>query len=53
MCLQSVSQQKEGLRIHMETDGNMNEKQLFFTTEIKLLFVVFKFIFCRFCMTQI
>jgi hypothetical protein len=53
MCLQSVSQQKEGWRIHIETDGNMNEQQLFFTTEVKLLFKMFKFILYRFCMWQI
>jgi hypothetical protein len=53
MCLQSVSQQKEGWRIHIETDGNMIEQQLFFTTEVKLLFLMFKFILYRFCMWQI
>ncbi len=53
MCLQSVFQQKEGRRIHIETDGNMNEQQLHFATEEKLLFKLFEIIFYRFCMTQI
>jgi hypothetical protein len=37
MRLQSVFQQKEGRRIHIETDGNMNPQQLLFATEEKLL----------------
>ncbi len=53
MCLQSVSQQKEGWRIHIETDDNMNTQQLQFAVEESLLCFNFKFISCRFCMAQI
>ena len=53
MCLQSVFQQKEGRRIHIETDGNINEQQLRFAWEEKLLFKMFEFILYRFCMSQI
>lgn len=53
MCLQSVSQQKEGWRIHIETDGNMNTQQLQFAVEESLLCFKIKFILCRFCMAQI
>lgn len=53
MCLQSISQQKEGWRIHIETDGNMNTRQLLCKAEESLLCFKFKFISCRFCMAQI
>jgi hypothetical protein len=53
MCLQSMFQQKEGQRIHIETDGNMNEQQLRFATGEKLLFNLFKSILYRFCIPQI
>jgi hypothetical protein len=48
MCLQSVFQQKEGPRIHIETDGNMNEQQMHFARKEKLLFEMFEFILYRF-----
>lgn len=53
MCLHSVNQQKEGLRIHMETDGIMNTQQLLFTAGVFLLCFEYNFISCRFCMAQI
>ncbi len=53
MCLQSVSQQKEGRRIHIETDGNMNTQQLLCEAEEFLLCFEYNFISYRFCMAQI
>ena len=53
MCLQSMYQQKEGRRIHIENDGDMNQQQLHFATEKKLLFKMFEFILHRFYLWQI
>lgn len=48
MCLQSVSQQKEGRRIHIETNGIMNTALTLEKVRVIAIFPEYRFISCRF-----